>query len=485
MSSRSSRPFHPPPNRESYRDLLVFEERLKQNAQRLQKQRRKYEAFLVTLIAVIAYLTYIVFVVPSIYSLVHYGNVAMLLVAGTTLVLFFATGMYSEKIAYAHKFVPQANRALRPFNIYLNTRHRSRFNLFNLFTTTPPTPAGSTLSRTPSGRSMASSASSPPLSRRTSASSAHSSGASSSSGSFRSHGAFRSPPVSPPASPPLRSVPLPSPPPSPTIDDGPVTRAPAPLPASTSTAPPRGVPIPPIPPAQNPRGEIIFSSRVSPQFREGYERYRGEWEKRRTEAKRVQRQVEGGWRWVMPWRWVGSGSRTASPSPGPMMTRVGNEKASEREEGEKAGHGEAARGGGEKAPQNRRIASPRESVAGSTNNSQQSSRSPSPVPARPSSSNHTPSLPSSSEAYSNRLSLSPSSSSAILSSISTPASSSPPSRSPSPSVSPPISPTSGRVRAESFSELITMETDSEQERGELRPPGLERSESRRSLVGSG
>lgn len=121
----------------------------------LQKQRRKYEgalpppprpppppdpdadhlaprttAFLCSLIGVIAYLAYVVFVLPSIvrppppphlredvprltpplvspeqYSLVHYGNVALLLVAVTTLVLFFATGMYSEKIAYAHKCV--------------------------------------------------------------------------------------------------------------------------------------------------------------------------------------------------------------------------------------------------------------------------------------------------------------------------------------------------------------------------------------------
>lgn len=35
--------FSPPANVGSYRDLLIFEERLKQNAERLQKQRRKYE----------------------------------------------------------------------------------------------------------------------------------------------------------------------------------------------------------------------------------------------------------------------------------------------------------------------------------------------------------------------------------------------------------------------------------------------------------
>lgn len=33
----------PPPTKETFKDLLVFEERLKQNAERLQRQRRKYE----------------------------------------------------------------------------------------------------------------------------------------------------------------------------------------------------------------------------------------------------------------------------------------------------------------------------------------------------------------------------------------------------------------------------------------------------------
>lgn len=45
-------------------------------------------------------------------------------------------------------------------------------------------------------------------------------------------------------------------------------------------------PIPPIPPAANPRGELIFSSRVDRGFREGYERYRSAFEKRRSERER-------------------------------------------------------------------------------------------------------------------------------------------------------------------------------------------------------
>lgn len=34
MLRKPPRPFHPPANRESYKDLLIFEERLKQNAER-------------------------------------------------------------------------------------------------------------------------------------------------------------------------------------------------------------------------------------------------------------------------------------------------------------------------------------------------------------------------------------------------------------------------------------------------------------------
>jgi hypothetical protein len=40
--------------------------------------------------------------------------------------------------------------------------------------------------------------------------------------------------------------------------------------------------IPPIPPSQNPRGELIFSSRVEKNFRERYEYYREGFEKRRA-----------------------------------------------------------------------------------------------------------------------------------------------------------------------------------------------------------
>lgn len=45
----------------------------------------------------------------------------------------------------------------------------------------------------------------------------------------------------------------------------------------------RGTTIPPIPPSTNPRGELIFTSRVDKHFKESYERYRAAFEKRRDE----------------------------------------------------------------------------------------------------------------------------------------------------------------------------------------------------------
>ncbi|KAA1095315.1 hypothetical protein PGT21_020098 [Puccinia graminis f. sp. tritici] len=122
MAQSNHQPFSPPPaNRETYKDLLVFEERLKQNAERLQRQRIKYEAFLVTIIASSLLLAYKTFIAISPYKLIHYLYVALFLVSITTLILFFATGMYTDQIAYAYKFIPQTNRALRPFNMFLIT----------------------------------------------------------------------------------------------------------------------------------------------------------------------------------------------------------------------------------------------------------------------------------------------------------------------------------------------------------------------------
>lgn len=61
-------------------------------------------------------------------------------------------------------------------------------------------------------------------------------------------------------------------------------RSPSPQRASKRSS---SVPIAPIPPSSNPRGELIFSSRVDKAFRDSYERFRNAWERRREARENV------------------------------------------------------------------------------------------------------------------------------------------------------------------------------------------------------
>ncbi|KAL1760745.1 hypothetical protein FB107DRAFT_255907 [Schizophyllum commune] len=257
-----SRAYVPQNDAATYRDLLLFEERLKSNAEFLQKRKSRYQFFLIQLLLIIALLlSEVLFMSPDMSLLAIpyrfvlrkllpdvYGDgrdatltihpflaSGMLFVSVTTLVLFFASGMYAEKIAYANKYVPHANRALRSFNIFLNVRR-------------------------------------PPLRTK-----------------------FLSNPLSF-----LFERP----------DDDAATRPRSRSPSSARSKSPTGtLPIPTIPPAQNPRGELIFSSKVDRGFREGYERYRAAFEKRRQEKERMERARR--W-WGRLWFW-----RKPPPAPVP------------------------------------------------------------------------------------------------------------------------------------------------------------------------
>ncbi|CAE6464568.1 unnamed protein product [Rhizoctonia solani] len=302
MPARSTPPpynrtgFQPPNNATTFKDLLHFEERLKINAAMLKKRKRKYQgkrsmslfddaynnkyylaqAFLAQLVLVILVLASDVilntsFVMSPVNFMVpHFDNririplimwwldqpeptasrittplhphpymiPGLWLVSITTLVLFFASGLYSEKISYANRYVPQANRALRNFNLHLNVRTQ---------------------------------------------------------------------PISPPA--PLKYFfPRPA------------------AAASPSAQPPRKganrkAPLNPIPPTNNPRGELIFSNRVDRSFREAYERYRSVWERKREEHLAANRRSWFGWLWFMnnkqiPLGTPGKDRGRTTPTPG-------------------------------------------------------------------------------------------------------------------------------------------------------------------------
>ncbi|KAI0294919.1 hypothetical protein BC826DRAFT_1009363 [Russula brevipes] len=273
--SPSGSSFFPPNDQATYRDLLLFEERLKTNALILNRRKSRYQFFLVQLIFAIIFLLCEVLLdtsflsvpyqyllrraLPSVYGpdvdvrLHSYVASGLLFVSVTTLLLFFATGLYSEKIGYANRYVSHANRALRNFNMHLNMRQAPRRSLYNILSYLFPRPSS------PSDRSV------------------------------------------------------------------PQSRARPPSPTQLGRRSSSAVPMPSIPPTTNPRGELIFSSRVDRVFREAYERYRAAFERKRDERERqAAARTWSGWLLQkMPWNRAPTPTPDSSP-PTPSQSRVGS-----------------------------------------------------------------------------------------------------------------------------------------------------------------
>lgn len=118
---------------------------------------------------------------------------------------------------------------------------------------------------------------------------------------------------------PHRRTPSPSPPPdrrTPTPTRQPRASDPQlslnPVTSNIGTTNIPALPIPTIPPTTNPRGELIFSSRVDRAFRDGYAKYRAAFERRREQREReIWEKTWVGWvstARVWPWNWRRSGA---------------------------------------------------------------------------------------------------------------------------------------------------------------------------------
>ncbi|GFZ48356.1 hypothetical protein JCM24511_06104 [Saitozyma sp. JCM 24511] len=240
-------PFHPPADTSTYRDLLLFEERLKMNAEMLRRRRRRYSIFLWSFVLAMVVMAHrLVLMPPQTLLLLRalQGSLAVVLI---TLALFFASGMYEEKVRYARSYITHSNKALRPLNLHLNMRRARPSLLAHL-----------------------------PAALRPSL-----------------------PPVVPPKAVGLGKGAGPG--------TGLTTRR-----ASTTV-------MAQIPPSSNPRGELIFSSRVDRAFREGYERYRAAFERRREERAR-EGKVQWWWRRGTP---TPPASRRGTPPPTPVPNVAG------------------------------------------------------------------------------------------------------------------------------------------------------------------
>ncbi|ORY75736.1 Spo7-like protein-domain-containing protein [Protomyces lactucae-debilis] len=104
---------------DQYGDLLIFEESLRKEYARLLVLKRKYTLFFALLIAWNAFFFHGTWVNPSDYSYVLFLYRICLLAGLVTLVLFYASGLYNSTLLQPRKFIPQANRGLRPFNVKL------------------------------------------------------------------------------------------------------------------------------------------------------------------------------------------------------------------------------------------------------------------------------------------------------------------------------------------------------------------------------
>ncbi|KAI8809736.1 hypothetical protein BJ742DRAFT_663683, partial [Cladochytrium replicatum] len=130
-------------------DLVIFEERLRQNMIRFNKTRRRWEVALTCLVLVTACFAYYVFYdtenvghdlggepehrIPREDSgqepishphakdpLIMFGFI----VSSSMLAIFFLSGLYRQKLSNPSKFVAQCNRSLRVFNMQFNKEGR-------------------------------------------------------------------------------------------------------------------------------------------------------------------------------------------------------------------------------------------------------------------------------------------------------------------------------------------------------------------------
>ncbi|KAJ6624730.1 hypothetical protein B0H10DRAFT_717105 [Mycena sp. CBHHK59/15] len=226
----------------TYRDLLLFEERLKTTAASLQRRKSRYQLFLLQLLLVIVFLLAEVLLPAHIsllaipYKLVLQRVLPDIYTEDTEVYVhpYFSTGLLFVSVTTWH-----CSSQAAPIQIKLHTRT----NMSRTLT-----------ARCDPSTCISMSANHPCVQKSTLT-------------------------RSPSSSAPYRGAPSPSATSSSSRSSSGTRTASQPAIGSTSTS----VPIPPIPPTTNPRGELRFSSRVDRSFREGYERYRANFERKRAQ----------------------------------------------------------------------------------------------------------------------------------------------------------------------------------------------------------
>jgi hypothetical protein len=99
--------------------LIVMEESLRRQYIELSISRRRHVLFFSVLVLAAVYFSYGVFVSPSMYWVINIVDRLMAFTCYITLGLFYLTGLYHKAFVVAPRFILDANKGLRLFNVKL------------------------------------------------------------------------------------------------------------------------------------------------------------------------------------------------------------------------------------------------------------------------------------------------------------------------------------------------------------------------------
>lgn len=103
----------------TFKNLIVMEESLRQQYIAMAISRKKHVLFFSFLVLSSTYFGYAMFINPSIYRLVNFFDQLMFMASIVILGLFYLTGLYTKAFVYSPRFIHNANKGLRPFNVKL------------------------------------------------------------------------------------------------------------------------------------------------------------------------------------------------------------------------------------------------------------------------------------------------------------------------------------------------------------------------------
>eukprot|EP01118_Nematostelium_gracile_P004924 TRINITY_DN15874_c0_g1_i1.p1 TRINITY_DN15874_c0_g1~~TRINITY_DN15874_c0_g1_i1.p1 ORF type:complete len:130 (-),score=20.36 TRINITY_DN15874_c0_g1_i1:93-482(-) len=101
-------------------DVYIFEQKLRESLIQAHRERKIYQFLLFVICS-----TFLISSINLVYSFINQREVSLfeylyVILTSGFLFMFWMLGLYNDKIAYAKKYLPRCNAALRSFNISYN-----------------------------------------------------------------------------------------------------------------------------------------------------------------------------------------------------------------------------------------------------------------------------------------------------------------------------------------------------------------------------